>query len=149
MALIRWEPFGMMDDMFDRMLPSLQGRRRRTSDDESEGGRDWLPSTDISETDQEYLIRAELPAVRKEDVHVTAEDGRLTIAGERRQQSEERNERFHRVESCYGSFARSFSLPENVDAEKIRCESRDGVLTVHIPKREPQKKREPRQIRVE
>jgi len=148
MALIRWEPFGMMDDMFDRLMPSLQSRRRRMSEDE-DGGREWLPSTDISETDQEYLIRAELPAVKKEDVHVTAEDGRLTISGERRQQSEQKSERFHRVESCYGSFSRSFSLPENVDAERIRCESREGVLTVHVPKREPAKKREPRQIKVE
>ncbi|MCC6173119.1 MAG: Hsp20 family protein, partial [Gammaproteobacteria bacterium] len=90
MALIRWEPFGMMDDMFDRLMPSLQSRRRRMSEDE-DGGREWLPSTDISETDQEYLIRAELPAVKKEDVHVTAEDGRLTISGERRQQSEQKS----------------------------------------------------------
>lgn len=119
MALIRWEPFGAMDDMFDRMLPALYGRRRRGSEEDDEG-REWLPSTDISETDQEYLIRAELPAVRKEDVHVTAEDGRLTISGERRQQSERKEERFHRVESCYGSFSRSFALPVNVDAEKIR-----------------------------
>jgi len=148
MALIRWEPFGAMDDMFDRMLPALYGRRRRGSEEDDEG-REWLPSTDISETDQEYLIRAELPAVRKEDVHVTAEDGRLTISGERRQQSERKEERFHRVESCYGSFSRSFALPVNVDAEKIRCESREGVLTVHIPKLEPAKRREPRQIKVD
>ncbi len=148
MALIRWEPFGTMDDMFDRLMPSLQVRRRRMAEDE-DGGREWLPSTDISETDQEYLIRAELPAVKKEDVHVTAEDGRLTISGERRQQSEQKSERFHRVESCYGSFSRSFALPENVDADRIRCESREGVLTVHVPKREPAKKREPRQIKIE
>ena len=149
MALIRWEPFGTMDDVFDRMMPMLYGRRRRPTEDEGDGGREWMPSTDISETDQEYLIRAELPAVKKEDVKVTAEDGRLTITGERRQQSQQKDERFHRVESCYGSFARSFSLPDDVDADKIRCESREGVLTVHIPKREKARRREARQIKVD
>jgi HSP20 family protein len=97
---------------------------------------EWAPSADISETDKEYLIRAELPAVAKEDVHVTFEDGVITIKGERKQRKEEKNEKFHRVESVYGSFERCFMLPENVNSDAIRCESKDGILSVHIPKTE-------------
>src|ERR1039458_4907335 len=95
---------------------------------------EWAPSADISETDKEYLIRAELPAVKKEDVKVSYEDGVITIKGERKQQKDEKTEKFHRVESFYGSFERRFSLPDNVDADKIHCESKDGIVTVHIPK---------------
>jgi HSP20 family protein len=149
MAMIRWEPFGAMDDLFDRMLPALYGRRLAAGAGAGQDGeRSWMPSTDISETEQEYLIRAELPAVKKQDLHVTAEDGRLTIAGERRQESTSKDERVHRMESSYGSFMRSFALPDDVDAGAIRCESRDGVLTVHIPKK-AQPKREARRIDVE
>ena len=109
---------------------------------------DWAPSADISETDKEYLIRAELPAVKKEDVQVTFDDGMITIKGERKQQKEDKNEKYHRMESFYGSFERRFSLPENVNAEAIHCESKDGVLTVHIPKTETLKQK-PKQITVQ
>jgi HSP20 family protein len=95
-----------------------------------EKGVEWSPSVDISETDQEYLIRASLPAVRKEDVNVTVED----VSGERRQMEEQKDERFHKIESFYGSFSRSFSLPEGIDASAIRADSKDGVLTIHVPK---------------
>lgn len=147
MALTRWDPFTATDELFNRMMPSLFLRRMMPM----AGGErqvDWLPSADISETDNEYLIRAELPAVKKEDVHVTAHDGMLTIEGERKQTSEEKNERFHRVESSYGSFSRSFSLPEGINIDGIRCESKDGVLTVHIPKSKQQKDK-PKEIKVE
>jgi HSP20 family protein len=130
MAVIRWDPFSSVDSVFGRLAnwPRLGL--------EGNGGSkvEWAPSADISETDKEYLIRAELPAVRKEDVQVTFDQGILTVRGERRQKKEDKNERFHRVESFYGSFERSFSLPDNVNADAIRCESKDGVLTVHIPK---------------
>jgi HSP20 family protein len=120
MALIRWEPFASADYAFNHM-PSLFGRWRSPAEGNFETAREWLPSTDISETDKEYLIRAELPAIEKEDVRVTAEDGMIRIEGERKQQSERKDERVHRMESCYGSFSRSFSLPENVDSNAIRC----------------------------
>src|ERR1019366_1865907 len=100
---------------------------------------DWAPSADISETDKEYVIRAELPAVKKEDVQVTVDEGVITIKGERKQQKEDKNEKFHRVETFYGAFERGFSLPENVNADAIRCESKDGVLSVYIPKTETPK----------
>jgi HSP20 family protein len=127
------------------MMPRLSGATRSGAEN---GGLtvEWAPTADISETDKEYLIRAELPAVKKEDVRVTIERGMLTIEGERKHQSEEKSEKLHRIESFYGTFSRSFSLPENVNADAIRCESKDGVLTVHIPKIEKEK---PKQIVVQ
>ncbi len=137
MRVIRWEPFGDVDTLFSQLVPSL----RRLALESSGKKLDWAPSADISETDKEYVIRAELPAVNKEDVQVTFDDGIITIKGERKQHKDDKNEKFHRVENFYGSFERSFSLPDNVNADTIRCESKDGILTVHIPKTETQKQR--------
>jgi HSP20 family protein len=97
---------------------------------------DWMPTVDISETESEYLIKAELPEVRKEDVKVTVENGVLTLQGERRQEKEEKGRRFHRVERSYGSFIRSFTLPESVDEGGVKAEYKDGVLALHLPKSE-------------
>src|SRR5262245_12573496 len=107
MSIVRWEPFGSFDDMFSRM-PSLFGRLPRWPDTNGGGKYQWSPSVDISETDREYLIRAELPAVKKEDVHITVDENMITISGERKQKQEEKKEKFHRMESFYGSFLRSF-----------------------------------------
>jgi len=146
MALIRWTPFEGVDDLFNRMMPTMMRSAKRFG---LEGGLtvDWSPSADISETDKEYLIRAELPAVKKEDVKVTIDEGMITISGERKQQKEDKTEKYHRIETFQGSFSRSFSLPADVDAGAIRCESRDGVLTVHLPKKE-QRKSAPVEIKV-
>jgi len=133
MSLIRWEPFGTVDDVFARM-PSLLGRWPRAFEANGEKLFDWAPSIDISETDAEYLLRAELPAVNKEDVRITFDDGTLTISGERRRKTAETKERMHRVETMYGKFSRSFSLPDNADSASIRAESKDGVITVHVAK---------------
>jgi len=146
MNVIRWEPFGAMDDVFNR-FPSLFEKWARLSGS-GEKGVGWSPSADISETDQEYIIRASLPAVSKEDVTVTVEDGMLTVSGERRQQQEQKDEKFHKIESFYGSFERSFSLPEGVDASGIRAESKDGVLTIHVPKSKAETKK-PTTIKVQ
>lgn len=147
MSVIRWDPFAAVDESFSRMLPSLFGRWPRVALDDG-AKLEWRPSTDISETDKEYLIRAELPAVKKEDIKVTLDYGVLTIQGERKQEQEHKSEKVHRLESFYGSFARSFALPENVNAETIRCESKDGVLTVHVPKAQIEKLKV-KQIKVE
>ena len=109
---------------------------------------DWAPAADVSETEGEYLIKADLPEVRKEDVSITVQDGVLTLSGERRQEKRADTEKLHRVERAYGSFARRFSLPENADEQGIRAESRDGVILIHIPKQkvvQPQ----PRQIEIQ
>ncbi|HEU4624120.1 MAG TPA: Hsp20/alpha crystallin family protein [Steroidobacteraceae bacterium] len=148
MSLIRWDPFSDMDRVFDRMVRRSFGGAPRLALEGNGAKLEWSPSADISETDKEYLIRAELPAVKKEDVKVTVDGGMITIEGERKQQKEEKNERFHRVESLYGNFTRSFSLPEDINVEGIRCESKDGVLTVHIPKAVTEKPK-PKQIKVD
>jgi HSP20 family protein len=147
MSLVRWDPFADVDTLFNRLMPSAF---LRSSLAQGGNGRklEWSPSADISETDKEYLIRAELPAVKKEDVQVTLDQGVITIKGERKQTTDDKNERFHRIESFHGSFERSFSLPEGIDADAIRCESKDGILCVHIPKSEMQKQT-PKQISVQ
>lgn len=137
MSLVRWDPFSGTDEIFNRLMPAVLGRWPRYSFPANGATKyEWAPSADISETDKEFLIRAELPAVKKEDVRVTVDHGTITIEGERRQEKEDKNEKYHRVESFYGSFARSFSLPESADADAIKCESKDGVLVVHIPKKQ-------------
>jgi HSP20 family protein len=146
MSVIRWEPFAGMDEMFNR-FPNLFDRYARSVSG-GEQGAGWSPSVDISETEREYLIRASLPAVRKEDVRVTVDDGMLTLSGERRQQQEQKDEKFHKVESFYGSFSRSFSLPEGTDPGSIRAESKDGVLTIHVPKAKTEEKK-PTTIKVQ
>jgi HSP20 family protein len=100
---------------------------------------EWSPLVDISEDDKEYLIKAELPEVKKEDVKVTAEDGTLTIMGERKFEKEEKSKKYHRVERAYGSFGRRFSLPDDASPAKVSAEFKDGVLTVHLAKDEKAK----------
>lgn len=139
MNLVRWEPFASFENMFGRM-PALS--RWLELPDANGGSRfEWSPSADISETEQEYLIRAELPAVKKEEVRVTFDDGMLTVSGERRQKEEEKKEKLHRVETFYGSFRRSFTLPDNVDVAGIRAESKDGIITIHVPKTKTEAKK--------
>ena len=147
MSLIRWEPFSGVDDVFARM-PALFGRLPRQFDAEGKRALDWAPIVDISETDAEYLVRAELPAVKKEEVRVTIDDGTLTISGERKQKAEETKEKVHRVESVHGTFSRSFTLPDNADAASIRAESQDGVITVHVAKKKSEPRR-PTEIKVQ
>ena len=149
MNLIRWDPLASTDEAFNRMLPSMFGRWPRLALNDGAGQLEWRPSADISETDREYLIRAELPAVKKEAVKVTLDNGVLTIQGERKQEKEDKNEKYHRIEAIYGSFQRSFSLPENANAEAIRCESKDGILTVHVPKVAHTDRQKAKQIKVE
>ena len=147
MRVIKWEPFRDVDDVFDRFFAESMRRWPRQGA-ATQPPREWAPAADVSETDGEYLIKAELPEVRKEDVSITVQDGVLTLAGERKQEKVEEQEKVHRIERFYGSFARRFALPENADEQGIRAESRDGVIVIHIPKQrvvEPQ----PRQIQIQ
>jgi HSP20 family protein len=100
---------------------------------------EWTPLVDISEDDKEYRIKVELPEVNKEDVKVTAEEGTLTIMGERKFEKEEKGRKYHRVERAYGSFGRSFSLPADASPAKVSAEFKDGVLVVHLVKDEKAK----------
>jgi len=145
MNIVRWDPFHESEAFFNRLMPSRAFHWPALGDGHKT---EWTPSTNISETDREYTIRAELPAIKKEDVQVMVDNGVITIKGERKQQQEDKNEKYHRVESFYGAFERSFSLPEDVNTDSIKCESKEGVLTVHIPKAEV-KKNKPVQIAVQ
>jgi HSP20 family protein len=130
MNIIRWEPFREVEDMFRQYSPLFARALRRNDGEKVE----WSPVADISVSDKEYVIKAELPEVKKEDVRITLDNGVITIAGERHHEKEHKEENEIRVESFYGTFSRSFSPPENIDAAGIRAESKDGVLRVRIPK---------------
>jgi HSP20 family protein len=136
----KWDPFKELDDMSQR-LNRLFGRSAARSEPGTEALAtvDWAPSVDISETDSEYIIKAEIPEVKKEDVKVTVEDGQLTIQGERKQEKEEKGKRYHRIERSYGSFMRSFTVPDNADESKAKAEYKDGMLTLTLPKSEKAK----------
>ena len=94
---------------------------------------DWSPEVDISEDDHGYQLKADLPEVKKDDVKVTVEDGILSVSGERKVEKEDHKKKFHRMERCFGTFRRSFTLPEDTDSTKVTAEFRDGVLKVHLP----------------
>jgi HSP20 family protein len=144
MSVTRWEPFRDMDEFFNRLMPAMNRRWGELGAMERQF--QWSPSADISETDAEFRIRAELPGVKKDDVKVTVDNGVITIAGERIQEKDDKGEKFHRTERFHGSFARSFSLPDNADAHNIKAESKDGTLTVRIPKLAAAK---PKQVQVQ
>lgn len=136
-ALTRWDPFKEMDDL-QRRLGSIFGLAspRPANGKEQMTVAQWFPLVDITEDDKEYLIKAELPEVKKEAVKVTVESGVLTISGERKFEKEETNKRYHRVERAYGSFTRSFTVPDDADDSKVGAEFKDGVLTVRLAKSE-------------
>jgi HSP20 family protein len=129
-----------MEEIFDRFSRSSGQQEKLTI-------ADWAPTVDISETGNEYLIKVELPEVRKEDVKISVDQGVLTIQGERKLEREESDDKkkYHRVERAYGTFARSFTLPDNIDTSAIEAKQQDGVLHVRLGKAEEAK---PKQIEV-
>lgn len=131
MRLTRWEPFREMDEFLKGFSPFLgRAPMLRTG----EGFEGFMPLADIVEREKEYLIKVDLPDIRKEDVKVFFDDGVLSIKGERKVEKEEKGEKLYRSERYFGEFERSFVLPDDVDAKTIRAESKDGVLTVHLPR---------------
>ncbi len=144
--LTRWDPFKELEDMQSR-LASMFGRLpvRKDGGKETMTVAEWAPLVDIVEDEKEYLIKAELPEVKKEDVKVTVQDDVLTIAGERKYEKEEKGKKYHRVERAYGSFERSFTLPEDADGTKVNAEFKDGILKVRLAKTE---KAKPKSIEV-
>ena len=136
-----------MDDM-QRRLSSVFGLApfrggSPTTGDENITVPEWAPAVDIIEDEKEYLIKVELPEIQKDDVKVTVEGGVLTIRGERKTEKEQKGRKFHRIERYYGSFERSFSVPDDADDGKVNAEFKDGVLRVHLAKSE---KARPKQI---
>ena len=134
MNVVKWNPFRELEDIQTRLNRFFNDVPARRVEDNSMFFADWTPMVDVQETDKEYLIKAELPEVKKDDVKVEMLDGVLTIEGERKQESEEKGKKFHRVERSYGKFVRQFTLPTEIDATRIQAEFKDGVLNVHLPK---------------
>ena len=139
--LTRWDPFRELDELHNR-LGTLFGRapvRKDGNKEETMTIAEWAPLVDIIEDEKEYLIKAELPEIKKEDVKVRVENGVLTISGERTYEKEDKGKKYHRIERAYGSFERTFTVPEDADASKVNAEFKDGVLKVHLAKDEKAK----------
>ena len=134
--VITWNPLREMDEAQNRFNPFfLAGFPNRMGSGEihSLTVADWSPEVDISQDDHEYLLKADLPEMKKDDVRVTVEDGILSVSGERKSVKEDQKKKFHRIERSFGTFRRSFTLPEDADSTKVTAEFRDGVLKVHLP----------------
>ena len=134
MNLVRWDPFRELDGIHARLSRMLGERPLRGFDTDTLSFGEWAPAVDIQESDNEYLVKADLPEVKKEDVKVEYEDGVLTVEGERKMEKEEKGRQFHKIEREYGKFVRRFALPGEIDAAKLSADFRDGVLNVHLPK---------------
>jgi HSP20 family protein len=144
MKIKPWDPFRDLDDLIGDYLPlDRRGLSRllRGTGQVAE----WRPAADLSETESEYVIRADLPGVKKDDVAITLSEGTLTLAGERKEEKKAKNENEIRVERFVGSFTRRFSLPDDADATAIKAEAENGALTIHIPKKKGAK---PAEIRI-
>ena len=140
-TLAQWNPIRELDE-FQNRLSSFFNKR----DEQNEWlGSAWTPLVDVVEEDKEFIIKAEIPEVDRDNVKVTVNNGMLTISGERRLEKEDKTQKYHRVERSYGSFARSFALPEHVEAEKVTANFKDGLLTLRLPKTE---KALPREVEV-
>jgi HSP20 family protein len=134
-TLTTWNPFRELDEVQNRLSSFLGGSWNRGGN--SNGGlklADWSPEVDIIEDEKEYLVKADLPEMKKEEIKVKVEEGLLSVSGERKAEKEEKGKTFHRIERSYGSFERSFTLPENADGTKVSAEFKEGVLKVHLPK---------------
>jgi HSP20 family protein len=140
---VGFDPFRQFQERFNRFFEGFEPFR--TFGEENWSLAAWAPACDISETDNEIVVKAELPEVKKEDVHVSIDTNVLTIRGERKFSEETKKENYHRVERSYGEFTRSFTLPSFVDTNKVNAGFKDGMLRVSLAKREETK---PKQVEV-
>jgi HSP20 family protein len=146
MNLLRVDPSRELEEMSERFA-RLIGRLpvRQENGKEMMAVADWTPAVDISEDNKEYVIKAEVPEVKKDDVKVMVQDGVLIIQGERKQEKEEKGKKYHRIERTWGTFVRSFAVPDDADETKVMADFKDGLLNIHLPKSE---KAKPRAIEV-
>jgi HSP20 family protein len=144
MTLTKYDPFHELMDWTSGIRSFQDAVNRMLSEPRSQ--RPWTPAVDILETDNELIIKADLPDVDMKDIHVDIENGTLSLKGERKFESEDKNQGYHRIERSYGSFARYFSLPDTIEPDKVRADYKNGVLTVTLPKKEVAR---PRSIKVE
>lgn len=147
MAIVRWSDpfreFAQLQDRMNRVFGDAYGR----SDEGLMTAGAWVPPVDIYQSgDHELVLKAELPDMKREDIEITVDNGTLTVKGEKKFSAEVKEDQFHRVERRYGTFSRSFTLPQTIDSGRVSADYRDGVLTVKLPMREEAK---PRQIKVE
>ena len=146
MAIVRWEPFRDLlttQREYDRLLKEAFSPM---SGETEVSTRSWAPPVDIYETEDAIVLKAELPGIDPKDVEVRVEDNTLYLKGERNYEKEVKEQNYHRIERSYGSFARSFSLPNSISAEKVKAEYKDGLLTLTMPKREEAK---PKTIKID
>jgi len=147
MTIVRWDPFREMAQLQDRMNRVINDAYGRSGADEgfmTTG--EWVPPVDIyADGDQQLVLKAELPEMTLDDIEVSVDNGALTIKGEKKLSNDFKQDQFHRIERRYGTFSRSFALPQTVDANKVAAEYKQGVLTVRLPLREEAK---PRQVKV-
>jgi HSP20 family protein len=146
--LVRWDPFrdlASLQDRVERLFEESFRSLRGTQREEGLEGTAWVPAVDILEKENEIVLRADLPGLDPKEVEIQVQDGTLTLRGERKFESDVKEDNYRRVERVYGSFVRSFTLPQTVDPEKVAAEYKNGVLEVTLPKR-PEAK--PKQIKV-
>jgi len=150
MTLVRWDPFrefAQIQDRLNRVFYDAHGRGTVSADEGLMTTGTWVPPVDIYQNgDHELVLKAELPDMTREDIDITVDNGTLAIRGEKKLSGEVKEEQFHRIERHYGTFSRSFSLPQTVDPGKVSAEYKQGVLTVRLPLREEAK---PRSIKVD
>lgn len=134
--ITRWNPLKEMEQMQNRLASLWNWEPIRTNGGTEEAltVTEWAPRVDIVEDEKEFLIKAELPEMKREDVKVTVDDGVLTVSGERKHEKEEKNRKYHRIECEYGSFLRCFTLPPGTLGDKVAAEFKDGMLKIHLPK---------------
>ena len=146
MTMVRFDPFRELATMQDRINRIFGDAYTRRYDDDLTQRGEWFPPVDIYENaNQEIVLKAELPGLAREDIHLRVENNTLTLRGERKRESEVKQEQYHRVERSYGAFSRSFSLPTRIDTDKVRAEFKEGVLSITLPVKAEAK---PRQIEV-
>ena len=145
MAISRWDPFRDLSVLQERMNRLFEDAGRGYRGDEAAATTSWSPAVDIYETENEIMVRAELPGIDRKDIALSLDNNVLTLKGERRFEKETRQENYHRIERAYGTFSRAFSIPAIVDEEKIRADYKDGILTIALPKKEQVK---PKQIKI-
>lgn len=144
MSLIKWSPereLMRLDREFSRIFDFFNNRFDRR-DDQKIDNAVWSPFTDIVEDDDQYTLKLDLPGIKKDDVKISYNDGALTVSSERKEEVEEKNKKYHRIERAYGNYYRSFTLPTKVKEDKITAEFTDGILTIKVPKAEEAKPRE-------
>jgi HSP20 family protein len=134
MNIVKWDPFRELESIQTRLNRVFSDWPYRANEESELSFAAWAPAVDVQETDKEYVIKADLPEVKKEDVKVQFEDGVLTVEGERKLEKEEKGTKYHKIERGYGKFVRRFATPTEVDGSRVSAEFKEGVLNVHLPK---------------